>query len=144
MAGLLPDATPGLTDPQMLQALHERYQLIENRADALLDRDLAEHAGWVRALPPEQPGSAEWRATARLVAAYRDRWDITTADPLGPGPDGSASHAQQADHRRAAAALTALRPTPRPPSTPHRPCRPSGPARGAICNSIPVAPHAPG
>ncbi|HEY5149782.1 MAG TPA: hypothetical protein VIJ23_08160, partial [Mycobacterium sp.] len=109
VAGLLPDATPGLTDPQMLQALHERYQLIETRADAVLDRGLAEHAGWVRALPLERTESAEWRATARLVAAYRDRWDITTADPLGPGPDGSASHSQQADHRRAGVALTALR-----------------------------------
>jgi conjugative relaxase-like TrwC/TraI family protein len=109
VAGLLPDATPGLTDLHLLQALHERYQLIENRADAVLHRDLAEHAGWIRAMPPEQTGSAGWWATARLVAAYRDRWDITAPDSLGPGPDGSASHAQQADHRRAAAALTVFR-----------------------------------
>jgi hypothetical protein len=77
--------------------------------DAVLDRDLAEHAAWIRALPPAGPEATQWRATARLVAAYRDRWDITAADPLGPGPDGSASHAQQADQRRTAAALTALR-----------------------------------
>ncbi|HEY5148656.1 MAG TPA: hypothetical protein VIJ23_02315, partial [Mycobacterium sp.] len=109
VAGLLPDATPGLTDPQMLQALHERYRLIETRADAVLDRDLADNTAWVRALPPETPESTQWRATARLVAAYRDRWDITTTDPLGPARDGSASHAQQADHRSTTAALTALR-----------------------------------
>ena len=39
----------------MLQALRQRYQLIETRADAVLDRDLAEHAAWVRALPPQDP-----------------------------------------------------------------------------------------
>jgi len=109
VGGLLPDATPGLADPPLLQALRERYQLIETRADAVLDRDLAEHTPWVHALPPTGAEATQWRATARLIAAYRDRWDITTADPLGPGPDGSASYAQQADHRRATAALTALR-----------------------------------
>jgi hypothetical protein len=109
VGGLLPDATPGLADPQLLQALRERYQLIETRADAVLDRDLADHVPWVHALPTTGTESTAWRATARLVAAYRDRWDITAADPLGPGPDRSASHAQQADHRRTAAALTALR-----------------------------------
>ena len=109
VAGLLPDATRGLIDPQMLQALQQRYQLIENRADAVLDRDLAENAAWVRALPTAGPGSLEWRVTVRSIAAYRDRWDITATEPLGHTPDAAASHSQQADHRRAAAALHALR-----------------------------------
>ena len=34
VAGLIPDATLGLTDTDMLRALRERYALIEQRADA--------------------------------------------------------------------------------------------------------------
>ena len=37
IAGLLPEATGGLTDPQLLTALRQRYALIEARADAVLD-----------------------------------------------------------------------------------------------------------
>lgn len=46
VAGVLPDATGGLTDPEMLTALNSRYLLIENRADAVLDRAMAESTAW--------------------------------------------------------------------------------------------------
>jgi hypothetical protein len=105
VAGLLPDATVGLTDPQMLTALRERYALIENRADAVLDRDLTISAPWVRDLPDPASDAAAWRGIARLVAAYRDRWDVTDVSPLGRAPDRTAAFAQQADHRRISAAL---------------------------------------
>ena len=108
VAGILPDATVGLSDPQMLTALRDRYQLIEARADAVLDRDLTGHAPWVRGLPDPAMDPAGWRVTARLVAAYRDRWGVTDASPLGRAPDRSASFAQHADHRRTTAAITAL------------------------------------
>lgn|GEM_PF-4917853 len=50
--------------------------------------------------------SAEtWRAKAPQVAAYRDRWEVTDASPLGRAPDRTAAFAQQADHRRITAAL---------------------------------------
>ncbi len=101
IAGILPDATPGLTDPQMLTALRERYELIEARAAAVLDRDHIAGAPWLRALP-----AATDRDTARLVAAYRDRWAITGPAPLGRVPDRAASFSQHADHRRISAALT--------------------------------------
>ncbi len=89
----------------MLHALRERYQLIEQRADALLDSEIAADAPWLRAHPPATALTARWRATARLVAAYRDRWGITGTQPLGPPPDGTAPHAHHADHRRAINAL---------------------------------------
>ena len=121
VAGLLPDATAGLTDPQMLQALHERYQLIETRADAVLDRDLAEHA----ALGP-RPADPSNRL--RRLAGHR---------AAGRGLPGPVGH----HHRRPARPGTgpvgvprpAGRPPPRrrgpdrPPATPghpaHRACR---------------------
>ncbi len=112
VAGLLPDATAGLTDPQMLTALRERYALIEARADAVLDRDLTENAPWLRDLPDPAIDAAAWRATARLVAAYRDRWDVTDQSPLGRSPDRTAAFAQHADHRRITAALKALADSP--------------------------------
>jgi hypothetical protein len=40
------------------------------------------------------------------VAAYRDRYGITTRTPLGPAPDGDV---QKIDAARAKAALTRLR-----------------------------------
>ena len=42
----------------------------------------------------------------RTVAAYRDRYGITTRTPLGPAPD---SDAQKIDAARAKAALARLR-----------------------------------
>ena len=105
VAGLIPDATRGLTDPQTLRALRERYQLIEQRADALLDSDIAANASWLRAIPRHPIDSQGWRSTARLVAAFRDRWGITGTQPLGPPPDGTAPHAHHADQRRAINAL---------------------------------------
>ena len=107
IAGLIPDATGGITDPQVLQALRERYQLIENRADAILDRDIKARAAWLHHLP-RSANQQQWRATARLTAAYRDRWHITSPSPLGPRPDGAAPRTQHADHRRASNALAML------------------------------------
>ena len=89
----------------MLHALRERYQLIEHRADALLDSEIAADAPWLRGIPRHGADPQRWRATARLVAAYRDRWGITGTQPLGPPPDATAPHAHHADHRRAANAL---------------------------------------
>ncbi len=105
VAGLIPDATPGITDPQALHALRERYQLIEHRADTLLDSEIAADAPWLRRIPRNGADTDRWRATARVVAAYRDRWGITGTQALGPTPDSTAPHAHHADHRRATNAL---------------------------------------
>ena len=104
VAGLIPDATPGITDPQLLHALRERYQLIEQRADHVLDSEIAAGATWLRHLP-RGTDPRQGPATARLVAADRDRWHITSPQPLGPRPDATAARAQQADHRRATTAI---------------------------------------
>ena len=108
IAGLIPEAA-GEMGAEMQAALSERRDLIEQRADAILDRAVSENQDWAVALGerPAEPRTARiWRRQARTVAAYRDRYGITAKTPLGPAPD---SDAQEIDAARAAAALTRLR-----------------------------------
>ena len=58
-----------------------------------------------------QPGrrAPSWLLAARTVAAYRDRWNITTPQPLDtPGSARTIEQASQ-QHRAASAAARALR-----------------------------------
>ena len=108
IAGLIPEAT-GTMSGELRQALAERRDLIETRADALLDTALTENQGWTKALgtpPKDVKTAATWRRLARTVAAYRDRYGITDATPLGvPAEDD----AQKIDAARARAALDRAR-----------------------------------
>lgn len=82
--------------------------LMEERADAILDRDLAGGATWVNGLgarPSDARGSETWRRPALIVAANRDRYRTTTDTPLGASPDTTA---QKIDYVRAEAALLVL------------------------------------
>ena len=104
IVGLVPHAD-GVLDPEMRAALDERAALIEARADAVLDRALADKAPWTKALgtlPGDARRAAAWRNTARVVAAYRDRYRITDDTPLGAV---SASETQRLGAARAHAAL---------------------------------------
>ncbi|RCS82583.1 MobF family relaxase [Brachybacterium alimentarium] len=104
IVGLIPHVQgPIATD--MRQALTERRELIETRADAILDT--ARHADepWTQQLgdPPDgDREQARWRRDARTVAAYRDRYQISDDAPLGPAPQTAA---QKIDHARARAAF---------------------------------------
>ena len=104
IAGLIPVAL-GITEPDMRQALAERHQLIEQRAAALVEHATADGSSWIEALGtlPEDPRKGEvWARYARTVAAYRDRYGITSDEPLGTVPDGVA---QKIDYARAAQAI---------------------------------------
>ncbi|WP_045252421.1 MobF family relaxase [Microbacterium azadirachtae] len=104
IAGLIPIAA-GIREPDMRRALAQRHQLIEERASAVAEQAVAAGAPWVQALGgrPDDPRKAgAWLQYARTVAAYRDRYAIATADPLGPEPD---QVAQKIDRSRAAQAL---------------------------------------
>ena len=108
IAGLIPEAT-GPMSAEMRKALMERRELIQQRAEAVLDQAIAGRQEWVLALggaPAETRAAAAWKRQARTVAAYRDRYGITTRAPLGPAPDGDA---QKIDAARAKAALARLR-----------------------------------
>lgn len=104
IAGLIPEAT-GFMPSEMRRALTERRELIENRADALLDTALTDKHEWITKLgtPPKQPRAVRaWRYSARTIAAYRDRYGITGSSPLGAPAE---SEAQKIDVTRARAAL---------------------------------------
>lgn len=108
IAGLIPEAS-GTMSSELQQALTERRDLIETRADTLLDTALAEHQSWTAALgtPPKRArGAAAWRQAARTVAAYRDRYGITDITPLGAPAE---SDTQKIDAARARAALDRAR-----------------------------------
>ncbi|MFC7789389.1 hypothetical protein ACU045_10460 [Microbacterium sp. MAHUQ-60] len=107
IAGLIPEAT-GSMSTEFRQALTERRDLIETRADALLDTALTQRESWTKALgapPRDAKTAATWRRHARTVAAYRDRYRITDPTPLGAAVEDDA---QKIDQARAAAALRAI------------------------------------
>jgi conjugative relaxase-like TrwC/TraI family protein len=108
IAGLIHEAA-GPMSAEMRKALTERRELIQQRAEAVLDQAIAERQEWVLAFgetPADASAAAAWKQQARTVAAYRDRYGATTRTPLGPAPD---SDAQKIDAARARAALARLR-----------------------------------
>ena len=108
IAGLIPQAH-GVIDVEMRAALDEREELIAARADAVLDGALAESVPWTKALgtrPTEPRRAAAWRKSARVIAAYRDRYRVTDDTPLGAPPE---SAVQKIDAARARAALDRVR-----------------------------------
>lgn len=108
IAGLIPHAD-GTMSPEMRQALNERRELIEQRADTLVDHAVDEAADWVQPLFPQRQNEHKmtgWRRRARVIAAYRDRYQVSSCDPLGPVPERTA---QKIDYARAHAAVTQLR-----------------------------------
>ncbi|MCC5782026.1 conjugal transfer protein [Kocuria sp. CCUG 69068] len=108
IAGLIPAADGPMTD-DMRQALDERREMIEARADAVLDTARETGEAWVQHLgepPRDQRQAAAWRRYGRTVAAYRDRYGVTDARPLGPPPQ---STAQSIDAARARTAFDRAR-----------------------------------
>lgn len=76
IAGLIPTAT-GVTDPDAQRALRQRAELIEHRAQALVEHALARREPWIGRLgrlPDDPYQRAAWLQAARTVAAYRDRY----------------------------------------------------------------------
>lgn len=107
IAGLIPEAG-GLMTADMRHALDERRDLIETRAEATLDAALGGDESWVRALGPIPQGARAlraWRQNTRIIAAYRDRYGITSPTPLGADADRVA---QRIDAGPAQAALRVL------------------------------------
>ena len=96
----------GTTSDEMRQALDERRDLSEQRADAVLHSALTDNQPWTAkfgAEPKEAKQWEAWRCAARTVAAYRDRYQITD-DRTSFGP-ASESTSQKIDAARARAAL---------------------------------------
>lgn len=104
IAGLIPEAA-GTMPTELRQALTERRDLIETRADALFDIALTEKHEWITKLgvQPKQARAAQaWRNAARTIAAYRDRYGATGPAPLGAPAE---TETQKLDAARARTAL---------------------------------------
>ncbi|QXE29460.1 MobF family relaxase [Microbacterium paraoxydans] len=104
ITGLIPEATGAMSE-EMQRALSERAGLMEARADAVLTAAIAQSAPWIVALaaePADPRGARHWRRAARVVAAYRDRYQVTSNAALGAPSDGAV---QKIDRVRAVAAL---------------------------------------
>lgn len=96
VAGLVPRALQ-VEDATMAQALVERDEALRRRAHELAVRALARSEPWVLAIgsPPADPlRRARWYEAASVVAAYRKRWDVGAAEPVGP------AHAVRSDEER--------------------------------------------
>jgi len=106
IAGLIPRAL-GVTDPDLGQALAERDQAMQARAQQLAAAAVANREPWVLHLGPP-PASASnrtaWLAAVTTIAAYRDRWNLTS-DPRPLGPERAGSLEQHDQRRRAQTAL---------------------------------------
>lgn len=98
----------GAVADDMRQALDERSRLIEKRADAVLGQAIPDGSSWLEQLgaqPAVASKAGTWWRTIRLIAAYRDRYRITTDTPLGE-PAGSTG--QKVDRARAEATLCTI------------------------------------
>lgn len=114
IAGLIPEVT-GPMPEDMRRALTERRELIEMRADAVLDRGLGNSEGWVAwlgSVPSDPRRLAAWRRSARVVAAYRDRYRVEVDATLGAPAE---STSQKRDRAAAEAALKAAQSVARKP-----------------------------
>lgn len=131
IAGLIPAATGPMTADEMRHTLDERRDLIERRADALLDAAIDSDATWLRTLgqPPTNPASLdEWRRHAHRRRRYRDRDQVNPDDPLGVM---TGSYAQQLDAKYARQAIQFAQRATAEPTTPEAPiiAQPRGEAR---------------
>ena len=111
---------PGATGPLSLLSSAERDEWVsahanEIRAWTRLDGDLARHeyrlgqaaaysppghtAAVLGPLPERMSRAERWQCAAGAIEAYRDRWNVTAADALGPEPSGP----EQRDHWQRAA-----------------------------------------
>lgn len=97
IAGMIPEAA-GAMAREMRQALDQRRDLIENRAAELTAAAFLARPAWLRRLgdPPTIPAARQdWLTSVATVAAYRDRYGITSNLPLGPGPRTDTEHADR-------------------------------------------------
>jgi hypothetical protein len=106
IAGLIPRAQ-GVTDAELGTALAEREHAMEARARTFAAQAVVDAQGWVAALgtlPGDPTRRERWLREVSTVAAYRDRWHITSGSPLGQQADVT-SIEQTVQYRRGQAAV---------------------------------------
>lgn len=104
----LAPSTPQI-DEEVRAWVLRQADLIEARIDQLVDRVEHGQAAWavhIAAAPEDPEARRTWRKKVRAIAAYRDRYGITSSDQVlgGTAPDGIQDHARETAH----AALEAI------------------------------------
>ncbi len=103
IAGLVPVAD-GRMSSKMRRALTERQDLLESRATALAEAAVSGREAWLRRLgePPADSRQRDgWMQEVRVVAAYRDLWQIDSDSPVGPAGDTDRQRIDEARARKA-------------------------------------------
>lgn len=114
-AGADDDAPGSLVDvdERVADWLRAQADLIATRLDGLVAQVEYAPPAWATDTvrpAPEDPDEAErWRRDVRVVVAYRDRWDITSTEPV---PAAGVRGAQEGARAEAAAALARVAPIP--------------------------------
>jgi conjugative relaxase-like TrwC/TraI family protein len=106
IAGLIPEPL-GPMNEESRQAIDERKHLIEDRARALAEEAVEKRPAWLRRLgppPSERSARESWLSEVSTVAAYRDRYGISSDLPAG---SRSTNQAQESERRRALEAARA-------------------------------------
>ncbi|MDR7277650.1 MobF family relaxase [Catenuloplanes atrovinosus] len=101
---------PDLPDSDITDALRQVAALCDQRTTALADLAATHQPAWARRLgpvPDDAIGRQVWLAHAALVAAYRDRYQITGDHPIGGEPPVTAVAQWAAWHRARIALGTA-------------------------------------
>ncbi|MFC4245151.1 MobF family relaxase [Gryllotalpicola reticulitermitis] len=109
IAGLIPKAE-GHMPAELQTALDEREQLIEQRARALAEAAVTDARSWAAGLgvrPADPVREEAWLRSVAVVAAYRDRYEVTGLAPLGPV--GTGNSIRRIDRQRAENALRTAR-----------------------------------
>lgn len=92
--------TPLAVDSDVRAWVQGHADLIAARLDALVDHAQTHRPQWTRHLvdAPAELGEAQhWRAQVRRIVAYRDRYDITTPEPVPARPTDGAQEVARAD-----------------------------------------------
>lgn len=97
IARLIPEPL-GEISAEDRQSIDEPVELIESRALTLVVEAVGTRAPWIRRLGGPQPDSDDWMTAAATVAAYRDRYDVTSDLPTG---GGAKNEAQRIERQRA-------------------------------------------
>jgi len=108
IAGLIPEPL-GPMSAEDRQAIDQRKELIQSCARALAEDAITSGKPWTRRLVPRAIGAGSddvLTDAVATVAAYRDRYKITSDLPVG---GGAKNDAQRADRQRALSSLRAAR-----------------------------------
>lgn len=90
-----PTRTPGLVtpvrevdDPVLAESLADLETQINQRAEYLVEHAQEQHEPWIDGLDRLPPliGSGERRLLIRDIAAYRERYNVNSSEPLGATP----------------------------------------------------------